>query len=261
MTDYEGVDAKLGRAVEHLETFESELASWVQAQSVSFDPKPNADGTGDDLFVKINPAVPDSFDLVVGDCVHNFRSVLDHLAMALAIDNGADSADTSISWPICDGFRRFYGYDQTEPPVAPPRWAGAYKIRTLRPAAQAYIEGLQPHIAPPALWELSQLQFLDNTDKHQALIGHHVEVVATLNAVPGMTIDYEQRLRLKNGAKLATVTFDPSYSGVKVYPALVAEISVNRVTGMGFVPIQGFLRDLLLPLLQDIVNRTKRQFP
>ena len=258
--DYEGIEAKFDRAVQHLESFENVLGTWIKANPVRMVIEPDAGGVSESLFIEIEPPIPPALNVIAGDCIHNFRSVLDHLAMSLGIENGASPNDTGISFPVCNTFKAFYGYHKTEFPIRTPRWAGATQISALGPAAQVFIEGLQPHVAPPTLWELSQLQYLDNLDKHRSLIGHHVEVIATFSTPPGVTVEYESRLRLKDGAKFATVTFAPSYEDAKVYPQIVAEISVDRFTGTGCVPVQSFLRDLLLPVIRDIVDSAKRQF-
>jgi hypothetical protein len=55
----------------------------------------------------VDPALP----LAIGDCIHNLRSALDHLAFQLAVLNGkAVEAETKISFPVCLTDKDFTGF-------------------------------------------------------------------------------------------------------------------------------------------------------
>jgi len=260
--DYEGVDAKLDRAVEHLDVFEHELGVWMQGDPPVMTIKPHpGDAQSEDLYFEIKVPAPTVLNMSLGDSVHNFRSTLDHLAMTLALDNGADPYDRSIGFPICGTFRAYHGHEQHEPVIPPPRWSGAYKVRALRPAAQTFIEGLQPYRQNDLAWTLSELQQLDNRDKHRSLIEINPEAIATFHPAPGTTVTWVDPLRLENGARFATVTFDANYSGVKVYPPVPVGVGVEHSNRIGWLPLPGYLRTQLLVQVRRIVSDAERLFP
>jgi len=142
MTEYTSVRAKLKRAEDHLADLESELVGWIRSKPLALIPTLRADGRTEDHHIKITNPLPIAANLIAGDSVHNFRSALDHLVMALALDNGADPYDSSISFPVFDRRDRFFRLkpDGTLP-ARPQRGSGSYAIRALRPAAQHFIEG------------------------------------------------------------------------------------------------------------------------
>lgn len=105
----------------------------------------------------VDPALP----LAIGDCLHNLRSALDHLAFQLAVLNGkAVEAETKISFPVCLTDADFKGLIRKK--VAP--FIGG--------KALAAIERLQPYQTGnlrenDILWVLSQLDIID---KHRLLV-------------------------------------------------------------------------------------------
>lgn len=267
MTDYTSVRAKLCRAEKHLSDFEEELRTWVSSKPVKLvsprSPKPNPDGTSkQDFYVRIVNPLPMSLNVIVGDCVHNFRCVLDHLVMALAISNGADPYDSTTAFPICGHPDNFYGKPvRGNRPVVPPRGTGGYAVRALRPAEQAFIEGLQPYNGKDGTANLTELQHLDNRDKHRLILETRIDTLATFHPPQGVTIDFISSLRLEDGAYFATTTYPQGYNGVQVQPQFAAGITVERSNRIGFIEIQNFLRDGILPFSRDILGEAERRFP
>ncbi len=105
----------------------------------------------------LDPALP----LAVGDCVHNARSALDHLAFQLAILNGTgSSAASEISFPVYLTAGKFK--KATEHKVAP----------FISGAALAEIEKYQPYAPGNAGKDdvLYVLTRLDNIDKHRLVL-------------------------------------------------------------------------------------------
>jgi len=252
--------AKLDRAIEHIENFEREAGTWLQSQPLRSRIE-RIDVLTDESYVEVVTPLPACLDTIFGDCVHNFRCVLDHVVMSLATANGADPEDSTIEFPVSSTYRAFYGYDPNEVRKRTPRWAGCNKIRKLDPEAQSFIEGLQPFRHVDASWVLTELQYLDNRDKHRRVISNYVEAVALLADPPGITTTYERRLRLSDGAHVATVKYAPGYSGPRVHPGIPAAISVDRSNGMGWHDAQGFLRGELLPHIRDnILAEAERRF-
>ncbi len=121
---------------------------------------------------------PAHWALLVGDCIHNLRSSLDHLAQSLAVlAQGTLTPEKarSVSFPI---FRRKKRFEDKN------RGGGRQKIRLLRPTDQARIEELQPYNAGnAAVWgdmfgddlphylplHLDFIEEFDNIDKHRLL--------------------------------------------------------------------------------------------
>lgn len=99
--------------------------------------------------------------LIVGDCVHNLRSALDHLVYQLAILNGAGpDAASKTAFPIYLKPNVFKNVVNDK--VAP----------FISSTALTEIEALQPYNAtdPPELDPLWVLSQLDNFDKHRLLV-------------------------------------------------------------------------------------------
>jgi hypothetical protein len=250
MPNYDGVNAKMKRAEQHLADFEAVLGPWVGAKPVSFVSRPLANGSGEELLVHIDPPMPQELDLILGDCIHNLRSVLDHLAMTLAIANGADPYDRSISFPVFDEETNY-------------RANGVRSIRTLTTAAQAFIEEQQPFKRSTNAWMLTELQSLDNRDKHRSLIAHEPTQIAAFDDPAGVKTTYAAAPRIEEGALFATVTYEASYTGPRgVQPLVPLAVTVERSNRIGFIEVQPFLRDQLLPYIaNNIVGEAMRQFP
>ena len=261
MTDYTSVDAKLARAVEHLERFEIELGAWYKTNPLGVVPKPNPDGIIEDLFLCVRTPLPPSLPALLGDCIHNSRCALDHLVMALAVDNGMRPGNKTTSFPVSPGFASYHGYEAGQPPVRPQRWNGAYQVRKLRDPAQAFIEGLQPYHRKGNSWTLVELKQLDDRDKHRYIFRLDPEITATAIDPPNTTVTYVTPLRLKDGTPFATITFGPDYSGVKMYPPVPVGVMVEHSNGVGWLDVVGFPKAQLIPHVECIVSEAKRLFP
>ncbi len=122
----------------------------------------------------LDPTLP----LIVGDCIHNLRSALDHLVYQLAILNGCGAKGArNTLFPVC---------------ISPGDFADIAKRKVapfVSSAALAEIEDVQPYrttnmpdTAP--LWHLAQI---DNTDKHRVLVvlGHKFKPVGFTVTIPG----------------------------------------------------------------------------
>jgi hypothetical protein len=124
---------------------------------VVFDPDPQTGG----YFVKASISTPPLLDwsLLIGDCLHNFRSALDHFANQLASTQSASPKNDRTQFPIFkieSDFRRLQR---------------SY-IGRLSEEAQIEIEKLQPYNradGPPILHPLWLLATLSNADKHRLL--------------------------------------------------------------------------------------------
>jgi hypothetical protein len=143
MTDYASAQAKLSRAEEHLAPLEGELRIWFASGPLDAIPGVRT-GNTEDWHIRLSTPLPGRLSLIAGDCVHNVRCALDHLAMALAVDNGASPEDRGVAFPVCRNAADF---------------ASSRSIRALRQDARNLIESVQPYrlLGASALIELNHL--------------------------------------------------------------------------------------------------------
>jgi hypothetical protein len=82
---------KLARAQEHLEALNAEIDEFrkVDAYTVTFEPSDDRRQVAVKLVVLRN--LPPEWGILIGDCIHNLRGALDHLAFALPRAVGADA--------------------------------------------------------------------------------------------------------------------------------------------------------------------------
>jgi hypothetical protein len=264
MTDFKGVDLKFGRAKEHLAAFQVELATYFKTKPMTAIPQPKTDPRREPFAISISQSPPGSLSLVFGDFIHNVRSTLDHLVMALALDNGADPYDRTIQFPICDDPDRFFGKPNAKTgarPKIPPGGTGGNNIRALRPPEQAFIEGLQPYNGAKNSWILAELQFLDNMDKHRNIIGTKF-VPSAMFATPGVEIEWVTPVPdLVDGAHFATVIYPANYTGVQVYPDFTAGIHVEHSKWpSGSNEAWSFGNAQLVPHVANIIEEAKILF-
>jgi hypothetical protein len=192
------VRAKIGRAEYHLRDIDSALKLLIGSDPnanhpVAFEHEPD----GKEVIVRltecqpINPALP----LMIGDCLHNLRSALDHLVYRLALKNGAsrEFADKTF-FPIYLTKTRFD--DRVKKLVKP--FIGS--------TALTEIEKCQPYSAYDVpeeadIWILSQL---DIFDKHRLLVIAGQQFAAT-----------EFTLTLASGEQRHEVISKPTWKPVK----------------------------------------------
>jgi len=155
----EGVRLKLYRAVDHFRDLDVAIGEFYANQSKAAGHKVEHQ-TELTITWPEQPPLDPRFTLILGDCIHNIRSALDHLVAQLAILNGApNEAIKKTAFPVC---------------LSP----GDFKNATVRKVAPyisgialAEIERLQPYSTgdreQDILWGLSQLDIID---KHRLLI-------------------------------------------------------------------------------------------
>lgn len=193
---------KLHWAETHLSQLYSEMLVFENVQPYRIMYERDASRSRYVFRVKDLNSPPAHWALLVGDCIHNLRSSLDHLAHSLAVLAQGDltpDQTRSVSFPVFRLKERFED---------PKGGSGRRKIKLLRPADQARIEELQPYNAGnAAVWgdmvgdgivhflppHLDFIQEFDNIDKHRllqfvwhglgkarppSLPGQHVDVVA-----------------------------------------------------------------------------------
>jgi len=184
MTRYDGgmesialksVREKIRRAQTHLDAINAALKLTLSSEPESECVTIDVEGEGQHAiskFRKINPIDP-SLPLMIGDCIHNLRSALDHLAFQLALLNGSSSsAAEKTIFPICLVKSGPNGFDKRVD-------------RALRPfitsTALAEIEKCQPYKAysVPNQADIWILHKLDIIDKHRLLLIARDQFAAT----------------------------------------------------------------------------------
>lgn len=153
---------KLRRAQEHFETLKAETGAWTSGNSNSVRIESNAEGTRHRFVVSIqNAPDADRWGCLIGDCVHNLRSALDHVIWQLS----GPAPPEFCEFPIfASPVRRPTGELQ-------PGFNA--KIRGITKASvRDFIEVCQPCNAadPPKRGVLWVLHRIDIVDKHKILI-------------------------------------------------------------------------------------------
>jgi len=175
-------EAKLDRAGQHLKELRTELDSWIKNRPYRITDKLDPDNGDNVIYGQLRQAMPPSITELVGDCLQNLRSSLDHLAYALAIANKGsltDAEEMQVAFPIFRDSTKFEG-------------GGMKKIALLSAGAQTIIEGLQPcHTKNPTSHWLWSLEKLNNIDKHRRLLINVVSHVGSLiHNPPGTQMEF-----------------------------------------------------------------------
>ena len=78
-------ERRLDRALQHLESFETETAAWREEHPHRTWTELDADTGKKLLRAEIVKTPPASLGLIAGECLHNLRSALDNLAFQLVL--------------------------------------------------------------------------------------------------------------------------------------------------------------------------------
>ncbi|HUY55018.1 MAG TPA: hypothetical protein VMV23_07650 [Candidatus Nanopelagicaceae bacterium] len=147
---------KMWRAQTHLNILRDQLAALTEGDVYSFEVKIDADGLNHTYYSSHPARVPDSIVVVLGDCIHNLRSVLDHLACQLVRASGQEPGN--VAFPIqhektavdpCTGIER--------PTLALP----------VRDDIRDSLDSMQPYHGTDIGRRLNWLNGLDIIDKHR----------------------------------------------------------------------------------------------
>lgn len=151
------------------------------------------------------------FSPMVGDCVHNLRSALDHLAHQLVLVSRG-TPNTRTQFPILD-----------KPPVEKVCWFKKQTLPTISGGVTTDIrkalEVVQPYNRRDLKHGLGLLRDLDNIDKHRNLLvtvtglSAHVTsfAVGSPTAPPGEPTTVWTRKPLKHGEVMAVLKYPQPY--------------------------------------------------
>jgi len=164
---------KLDRASEHLDALDRKVRAWVDGKPFSVIDEPDPEPPLEALTfhfrarrfrVERADDIPVDFAILIGDCLFNLRSALDHLALALAraysARNGVTMTPKQVRGSAFPIFSRPMEVKDEEE-----------RIGCIDPAACAEIKALQPYhlkgdYASDPLWQIHELNCID---KHRSL--------------------------------------------------------------------------------------------
>jgi hypothetical protein len=152
------MDLKVWRAEGHRDALDEMLKRVTDGHLYTFDFKIKDQGLQHVYYAVAPPAIPDSFVGVLGDCLHNLRSSLDHLACQLARLQGDDF--DRASFPV-HKHRYNIGKNGSKKPCLD---------INIRSDIRKRLNRIQPYQGTPIGRRLALLHDLDIRDKHRAMI-------------------------------------------------------------------------------------------
>jgi hypothetical protein len=222
------VQLKLARVGEHLEALDETMRSFLANEPYATVRRVEAGGTEHIFYWERYTDPPDRVGLIAGDAIHNLRSSLDHLVVALA-QAGATTSGVSISAPEEAGLQFPVTTSDKHFKNGAGRW-----LNHVDSDAQEVIEAWQPYnmtLGNPKRSVLWQLSDLDNADKHRAL------TVARLSSVM-VRANWPAELSKATAFRRPKVRSDPA-PGVEigrfVFPTPQAEEDIPVECRWGFV--------------------------
>jgi hypothetical protein len=238
-------DLKLKRARHLLEELERAIDAYGTGEHFRVVQTANVSQQSIDFTLRIDTPPPlEEWGLVFGDCVHNMRAALDHLAWQ--VDPTPKAGPGGTAFPIY----------VTKPATWPPRAVGRMPAE-----AQRIIQGLQPYYVAQSAEDLDEhflalVHSLDISDKHGVLLMTGVAVVAekTKGLVFGASIESGNFPPFVDGAPVMQVRLP---SGELQAPQLRTDV-VLKVTlaDRPNAPIVLLLSDLLSRVTQVVVDLT-----
>jgi hypothetical protein len=247
-------EAKFRNGSDHLDTLKNDLLPWTKREVIALTLAKNADATEHSLiFSWIEEPPIERWGLLIGDCLHNLRSSLDHAVYGLAAANsGADPpphAD-ALAFPVCDTDALFKDA------------LGRHRLGSLASDVnlRAAIEGLQPYRRPNPPYEpvLAILRDLDNRDKHKLVsiiaAGLHTGEVETnippMDPWPRVSVRFWTRGPMQESTEVFTVVFDRpapdvqmSSPNLSIYPAIEVGKLDGTTEALGLTTGLGLIRD------------------
>jgi hypothetical protein len=224
----EGVRAKLLRAQDHFEDFdrrvEASLASESDGGTIPLTSKVDEDRHSITFGIPPSKPLDPALPLIIGDCVHNLRSALDHLVLQLALLKGTSITEAAdkTSFPVCLLRKDF-------------RSKTKRFVDLIKPEALTAIEDFQPYKTsdPPDtafLWLLSELDIID---KHRLLVVvakkiKMTEIAGTMGNAKRIVLDPQSDdwRAAEDSAELFTVEFSTG-APTKMHMELETAVAVQ----------------------------------
>ena len=161
-------ELKLERALYHINELEKCIKEFLNSNpyEISYLPiKPDKDGKTEryDVIFKKNNPIPDQFNLILGDAMHNIRAAFDYLAFALVKSYAKDSPvnEKDISFPFTQNREKFEKHVKKRLPYLCKNLELIDRIEKLQPYNFVNSKkGTQKNL-------LTTIRDLDNIDKHR----------------------------------------------------------------------------------------------
>ena len=250
-----GVYAKIERAGEHVDNLRNALKSFGDENPQKIRPEYNVDSRKLSLVIADAKRLPPNIGILIGECLYQQRSALDHLIWKL-IEWAGNKPPAKSGFPI---FTTPEGYKTR---------SGAM-IKGLSASAEKRIRSLQPFNRGAAaqndsLWKLQEL---NNTDKHRLLIVTRTFLsggISDLGLYPpihlraGAFVYLSTRMPIENGNVLAS--FETAQRIVQVRAKLPIEIVFKEIGSTKNEPViplltqlTGQVRDIVSSFLPEFV--------
>jgi len=247
-------EAKFRKGSDHLEALKNEVDAWGKGDVAVLALEANADATEHSLIHRWTEEPPIvRWGVLIGDCVHNFRSSLDHAVYELAVaKTGADPppyAD-ALAFPICDTDQLFTNA------------IGRHRLGNLASDSdlRAALERLQPYCCPrfPDMPVLAILRDLDDQDKHRIVsimaaglrTGELEMKLPPMDPWPHIRSRIWTRGPMQESTKVVTLIFDRPAPGVEIsnpvlslYPVIEVEKLDGTTDVVGLSAILELIRD------------------
>jgi hypothetical protein len=258
---------KLDRAENHLKDLDAEIARYIDSKPYDVVRIPKCRKHTDcwRYVLRIKPVHP-SCALILGDAVHNMRSALDHLAVAL-------SGHAEASFPI---FLDDIEHPRTEQDhKARARFRRA--VRGMRSEAVAVIKTYKPFTEPTKIARRTQglavIGYIDNADKHRSLtivspgLVDAKSITRARGHVLYQTGSYPAEAFIADGADVAhwgwIATDEPPLEESEVHMESNGTPTVTMHVGLDegepeleyLRPCLGWLRGDVIPSLEPFIRR------
>jgi hypothetical protein len=162
------VELKFSRVGEHMVALDAAIKTFLSTEPYGARRVVERDGLEHIFYWTSYEPCPDRFGLIAGDAIHNLRSSLDHMVVALAIE-GAKSSGKHLGWDDLNSLQ----FPIVNKTLAFNEQVTRGRLRDVNAGATALIESVQPYNSKdpgaPKRSLLAMLSYLDNSDKHRIL--------------------------------------------------------------------------------------------
>lgn len=249
----DSVVLKLARADEHLHSLQAEVRTYLLEQPYAVVLEAKQDYVA--FVFRLRSVPPARLSIIVGDCLYNIRSALDHLAQLLHVANGGLITDTRPCFPIFADEAEFKKGS-----------SGLRAIEKMRPDIRDFIIHQQPYFGRDvadakkhALWRLHEL---NNADKHRRLTlttAATESMAATFNTGdgPGVTdVRHVSGGTFREGDELAAFNMtinEAVRKGVEIKPELSTFVTLQE-TGLESRPVIDVIATLITGVRDRIIQ-------
>jgi hypothetical protein len=259
--------SKIERADEHINSLKGKLKEWRDSGPYVPIKKIKAKGRRHSVIVNVkNKPSIQSWSLIAGDAIHNLRSALDHLAVAICRDQVkqlTEKEERAIQFPICDTPENFEEFIKRRlKPLVVAKSPILNPIRLLQPYSRSQFRHSSGLMLPPLL---GLLRDFDDADKHRLL---NVVIANVTEGKLRILSDTNAAIKfaghhiggLEDGTEIMSFTVDPPDPKLQYYSEAAIVVSiVHPETPQGrnyteLAAILDFLREEVVFAVNTIRN-------